>query len=365
MGHIIARYLICLLLSFQTLVQCSSKLNNRQPSTSLNYKKNTFSEAFGSSSSDSDKEVEEVAAEAENLTEAESTPTSSDEESPEYIAVKPVHVRSAWNSANTIPGRDAGIWRLDSRNNVIIAQGISRSSPLSFSALVKLPEDGTEATFEAVQSEYYGADDEDNHANALKYNANSSEFESVLSLIEIALYGHVSNDQGESVCWCPSQIHQDIFARSDSARRWQLKVQNRPSGFGRAGHFLIFDTMGVSLKDIRNFSEHELDTNISKSDFVYVHDYQGECADSINPVTDARYADSETKYKRDVKSNWGLPVVTSFIAEEKNSFAVSKSYSAPRTTRSSTALALNEDNFPSLSSVPATKPVKVAKRAKF
>ena len=217
-----------------------------------------------------------------------------------------------------------------------------------FQALVKGLEENA-VHFEAVQSEYYGAEDEDNHKSALKYKEKNHEFDSVLSLIEIALNGYVSGDSnGDSVCWTPSQVHQDLFSRDHYARLWHRRVKKDHSSYGKAGHFMVFGPMNVSLKDVGQFTEEQLKALDPKNDFLYIHNYQPECSDYVGPVTDARYADSDSKRKEEINRNWGLPVVASFVEESPAVIAASKPKFARPIPKS---LKLSEENWPSLGTV--------------
>ena len=293
----------------------------------------------------------------------------SDTEAPkkEYFSTLGKDIKKAWDSAIKLVNRNSNIWRKDKKGNVILSRDYTKSSPLAFLALVKSDENGNAVDFEAVQEEYYGEGDEDNHLNALKYKAKDQEQDDLLSLIEIALLGNVSDDHGNSYCWVPSLIHQDLFLRHDSARRWHASLFNSDFKYGMAGHNLAFQHMGVGLKDVRRFTERVLDTLDQVNDLMYIHNYQDQCSDVVSQIN---FVEDKAKRAEDVKNNWGLPRVEEFI-EPKPAVVfgkpvVAKSKKLTQTVSTTVAPVkkptqrFNENDFPSLSMSSSEKSIKNA-----
>lgn len=239
--------------------------------------------------------------------------SESDEENSEYFVANPVKLKSAFEAAKIVPNRSPSIWRIDKFGNVILSVALTNSSPLSFKAVTK-KQDGKFLPIEAVQSEYFGEGNDDNHANGLKYVSKDSGLDDLMSLIEIALTGNVNNENDDSICWCPSLIHKSLFKRGHEARRWHFKVTSSDPKYGKSGHDLAFAHMGINLKKgIYNYSkeEHELNKFDPIHDFMFIKDYQDQCSDVINPL---KFKIEELEKLKDLKkNNWGLTRVTEFI----------------------------------------------------
>ena len=270
----------------------------------------------------------------------------------EYYSKKKADIEEAWSLAKTIAFRSSDLWKLDNYGNVILSSSYTISSPLAFKALVKKSKEGN-IRFEATQEEYYGENDEDNFAHALKYKAENMEQDFILSLIEIALKGHVTNDNGESYCWCPSSIHQDLFLRNERARTWHRNLFANDCKYGMAGHRNIFQQMNVGLKDIRNYKDNILDGLDQVNDFMYIHNYQPQCSDVVKLVNSGS---DDSEITKEINNNWGLPIISSFIDDDdlkiRNNL-VSTSISKPKPKQSlfkqNIPQALSEDDWPSLS----------------
>jgi hypothetical protein len=294
----------------------------------------------------------------ENETSSVSTSGSSEEESVEVVnelySTSKTELQKAWNSAIKLDNRNPAIWRKDRMNNVILSCDYTKSSPLAFYSLIKVDENGfgSSVNLEAIQVEYYGVGDEDNHENALKYKAKDQEQDDFLSLIEIALNGNVSDDRGDSYCWVPSSIHQDLFSRDVLARRWHSSLFSQDFKYGMAGHNLAFKHMGIRLKDVRNYAERVLDSLDPINDFMYINNFQNQCFYVIGQIN---YTEDSEKLAEKIKNNWGLPRVDDFIDPSavvvtKSKTVVSKPKKAAAKTNSLRPKPnLNEEEWPSLS----------------
>ena len=235
-----------------------------------------------------------------------------------------IKMSEAWISATKLTDRNPKIWRVDNHNNVILTNKCTISSPLAFRALMKTNIDNREGIkFEAVQMEYING----NQGNGLKYLAKNDNQDNLLSIIEIALKGHVSDNKGLSYCWCPSNIHQDLFSHSSSARAWHTRLYNYETKYGMAGHNIIFQDMGIGLKDIRHIPEHRLDAFNQVYDFMYIQNFQPQCSDVVNVID---FEDDTIKRAHDMNNNWGLPRVTPFITVSSSSSASSTSILNPK-----------------------------------
>ena len=317
-------FLILLGMAVATRTSTNVKIVNRKlPQSSTNLIPERFKTMFEESDEEEEdddndvvkkvKEQPEVVDEddeTEDETEDKESEASFDEEEPEFVFAETKNDKiKAWNLATRLTDRNPKIWRVDRQNNVILSCDYTISSPLSFKALVKEEQSGF-VSLEAVQGEYYGVDDESNHKNALKYRPKDQEQDDLLSLIEIALLGNVSDDRGESYCWCPSSIHQDLFLRDDAARRWHRKLFDYDFKYGMAGHNLAFQHMNVALKDVRHLPESTLDRMDQKNTLLYIHNYQSQCSDAINHIN---FNGNAAKRAENIKNNWGLTRVTEFV----------------------------------------------------
>lgn len=309
---------------------------------------------------------------------SESSEGSEDFEELDFeFAISKDDMKKAWNSARTLTDRNPKIWRVDKQNNIILSSDLTISSPLAFKALIKVSPTGS-CGLEAVQEEYFGSAHASNHLNGLKYLPNDTNQDHLLSLIEIALLGNVSDDRGESYCWVPSSIHQDLFKRHDAARRWHMRLFDYDPKYGMAGHNLVFQHMRVALKNIKHFPESVLDSMDQIHTTMYIHNYQSQCSDVVDqiffPIDSAREAE-------EIKNNWGLPRVSQFIEPGEASVSttirpVQVIKSKKLTTAVTTAAAVNkpkpssapyaslsELEWPSLSAGETSKP-KVTKKNK-
>lgn len=267
----------------------------------------------------------------------------------EYYSKNKADIKKAWSMAKPIPLRSPDLWKEDNYGNIILSSSYTISSPLAFKALVKKSKEGN-IKFEATQEEYYGENDEDNFAHALKYKAKNMEQDYFLSLIEIALKGHVTNDDGESYCWCPSSIHQDLFLRNERARTWHRNLFSYDFKYGMAGHRIIFQQMNVGLKDIRKYKDNVLDELDQVNDFMYIHNHQPQCSDVVKLIN---FGADDPEITKDINNNWGLPIITSFI-DDIDSTNINASASKPKPLLfkqniSKEPPALSENNWPSLS----------------
>lgn len=292
----------------------------------------------------------------------------------------------AWESARHLTNRNSDLWRVDPQDNIILSHKFTKSSPLAYRTLVIKSDDSF--SYEAVQSEYYGSDTSINHKSALKYRPKDQDQDDILSLIEIALLGNVSDENGESYCWCPSSIHQDLFKRNDAARRWHSKLFANNFKFGMAGHNLAFQHMGVGVKKVDQYDENMLNIMDQKNTFLFINNYQEECSQLIRTIN---FNDDEVERSKKIKNNWGLPVVASFIGsgagfsfasrtpsltlrpdrfvhpQTKLKSAITKKYtpkstlsaaSASASSSSTSSLPLYEQEWPSLSSTSASESEK-------
>ena len=297
-------------------VKRSGKKELNSPSSSTSGSPSGSSVDFEDSDKDDDKKkvkrvvIEFSSSEGQDETETEYE-AESDENEPEYeFADSKTDIDKAWNLASRMKNRNPKIWRLDRQRNVILSGEYTICSPLSFKALINEKADSKSVPFEAVQNEYYGVNNANNHKTALKYRPNDQEQDDLLSLIEIALIGNVSDNFGESYCWCPSSIHQDLFIRDDAARRWHKKLFDYDTKYGMAGHNLAFQHMKVSLKDIRHFPETTLNMMDQKNTFLYIHNYQSQCSEVISQVG---FIEDAGKRADKINLNWGLTRVTEFV----------------------------------------------------
>lgn len=296
--------------------------------------------------------------------------TESDNEEPEFeYSISNSDAAKAWKAAARLANRNPKIWRLDNQNNVILSREYTRASPLSFNALIK--KDSSEwEIFEAVQSEFFGLNNENNHKNALKYRAKDQSQDDLLSLIEMALFGNVSDDFGESYCWCPSSIHQDLIGRDVVARRWHHKLFDSDFKYGMAGHNLAFQHMQVYLKDVRRISENVLNNMDQKNTLLYIHNFQPQCSEVVKSIS---FTVDAKKEAENVKTNWGLTRVSAFLEQaDKNApvpsavmkkaaavpkpkQALSVSAAYPPTKSASASMSVSENEWPSLSPGPSHK----------
>ena len=283
--------------------------------------------------------------------------SSTDGPEVEFSFVK-TEALKAWSSANKISGRNPNIWRLDKKKNIILSNDFTISSPLAFRALIQEDPIGSRS-FLAVQGEYFGAEDDNNHINGLKFKPKDKAQDDLLSLIEIALMGNVSDDQGEPFCWCPSLIHQDLFGRDVHARRWHKQIFDLDPKYGMAGHNLAFQHMRIALKNVKFIPEGALDSMNQMHTTMYIHNYQSQCSEVIDQV---HFLIDSIKNAQDVNNNWGLPRITSFIDTGdliSPSFSVLKTNKPKTLIRSSaikysnsvkSTMSVSELEWPSLSS---------------
>lgn len=272
-----------------------------------------------------DEEKKEKESEGDEGEMADRGPSSSSQENddsdnvvPEFeFALSKSDVLKAWDSAARLTNRNPKIWRVDKGNNVILSRQYTISSPLSFQALINEDPNGM-ISFEAIQGEYFGSNSENNHKNGLKYRPKDQNQDDLLSLIEIALLGNVSDDIGDSYCWCPSSIHQDLFARDVTARRWHKKLFDAEFKYGMAGHNLAFQHMKVALKDVRHFPESTLNALDQKNTLLYIHNYQPQCSEVVKTVNFAEDGDAARRVEN-IKTNWGLTRVCEFIEKSDRS----------------------------------------------
>lgn len=288
--------LLCVLICV-TVVTAMIRSNPRNSTAKRKSKNNSES---GSDCDDDEVVVKESSSPFNNETE---------EEASEYFSPNLADIKTAWNKAAKLANRDPKIWRKDKRGNVILSKDYTISSPLAYRALVKNPENKNLLDFEAVQEEYYGEHYEDNHANGLKYKAKDQNFDDLLSLFEIAFNGNVNDEKGGSYCWVPSKIHQDLFSRHDDARIWHMGMFNNDAKFGMAGHKIAFQQMGVDLKDIRHLSEKRLSMNLVNTS-MYIHNFQYQCSEVVSQI---HFEDDPTERAKNIKNNWGLPLVAEFV----------------------------------------------------
>lgn len=288
----------------------------------------------------------------------------SEEDRSEFYSNSKADIMKAWRAAAKLTDRNPDIWRKDKNNNVILTQACALSSPLAFRALVKIDENSGGISFEAIQEEYYGEDDEDNHENALKYRPKDQEQDDFLSLMEIAFNGHVSDDRGDSYCWVPSLIHQDLFLRHDSARRWHANLFSKDFKYGMAGHNLAFQQMGVGLKDVRHYSEKVLDSLNQVHDFMFIKNYQSQCSDLVGQIN---FVEDKAKLAEKIKNNWGLPRVDDFIDPKTVKKTVIPIIAKPKKTVTTKSVSLSDQDWPSLSMTaapPANGKTKAPKTTK-
>ena len=318
-------------------------------------------------------EIKEFEANVEERGEQSTSHEESDEEEAEFqFSFSKYDISKAWDAADHLDGRNPSIWRLDDQNNIILSRKLTLSSPLSFQALIRKNSNG-EVSFEAVQKEYYGADNLGNHKNALKYIAKDQTQDDLLSLIEIAILGHVSDNNHDPFCWCPSSIHRDLFERDVAARRWHKKIFESELKYGMAGHNLAFNHMGVFLKDVRSLPERTLEMMDQKNTFLFIRNFQPECSEAVGLVV---FNEDPATREEKIKTNWGLPRVAKFverlarssgtsvpssvlkksIISKSKSKTLSSSIASPPPKNTATgSLPLSENDWPSLSSASSSE----------
>lgn len=278
----------------------------------------------------------------------------------EHHSVNFKDLQSAWFSATTIPNRDPQFIRVDSAGNVILGRNFSKNSHLSGIALF----DEESKTFPALQQEYYGKGNDDNHENALKYAPKDQSQNAFLDLLEISLRGHLQDGSSEPICWTPSEIHQTMFRFDYSAVEWHKRLFSNNKEFGLLGHNAIFQPMKVFLK--RNtLPEQLLRSSDATKTLMFIHNQKPQCS-AILDVFDKPEDTSQVQV--DIKNNWGLPRVLSFlrrktpaemVAAEVNSQKISRKFNAMKTTTAAkTKVTINfddADDFPELGALSKNK----------
>ena len=156
------------------------------------------------------------------------------EPKPERYQATPAEYNEAWERATMIGYRNPRIWRLDGNNNIIMSTEFTRNSPISFDVLKETS--GKRRDIPQAK---------------LNNTADPWAFvpvaERLMNIIEIALIGYVTDENGP-VCWTPSKIHHDFrFLEVYESEQWFSYAQSNPK-FGLIGHIDIFKIMGVSIR---------------------------------------------------------------------------------------------------------------------
>ena len=236
---------------------------------------------------------------------SESCKSSVNEGSKEYHSTNYKDIQAAWFAASTIPNRDPRFIRVDPFGNIILGREFSKHSHFGWIALVNLET----KKFTAVQKEYYGRDNDDNHENALKYNSKDSSQDAFLDLLEIGLRGHLQDEQSEPICWTPSEVHQSLMRFDVAALDWHKRLFSKHKNYGMHGHNTIFQPMEVHLKQ-HSLTEQMLRLSDPLKTLIRVQNFRRQCS-AIMDIFDA--PEDTEKVKEEVKNNWGLPRVASFL----------------------------------------------------
>lgn len=234
-----------------------------------------------------------------------------------FFSLDKYDMKKAWNSATTLTDRNPSIWRVDNNNNIILFNGYTKSSPLAFRALLIESPTGIRS-LEAVQKDHL-----DIVKGGLRYIPKNQEQDDLLSLIEIALIGGVSDDRGEPYCWCPSSIHQDLFRKDANARRWHMDLYNNDLKYGMAGHNIAFQHLRIALKDINNIPLDILNAKDQMHTTMYIHNFQPQCSDVVGSIN---FRLNQAQWESDLKSNWGLPVVSEFVVRSTSSYTMTPGF---------------------------------------
>lgn len=281
----------------------------------------------------------------------------------EFYSLNYKHVQSAWFSAQTLPGRDPQFVRVDPYGNVILGRSFSKRSHLSWIAVL----DGKTGNAVAVQQEYYGRGNRDNHAGALKLKTTDpDQLKSFLDLLEIGIRGHLRDEDSRPACWTPSEVHQSLMKFDNSALQWHRGLFEKDKTLGMHGHNTIFQPMEVYMKRFTG-DDRYLALSDPLRTLMVVYDDKPQCSAVIGTFA---APEDQVKVLEDVKRNWGLIRVELFTSNrlpasalipvtaanyKPNSYAaklISKLASQP--AKSTTIDTFSHDQFPALGSTSKT-----------
>lgn len=207
----------------------------------------------------------------------------------------PVNMERAWEATEIIPGRNPNIFRLYGQKNVILYHKMNKSKYSSLSYCVKVEYSKGVETFVAVKN---------GSSTSLPYNF---EAEYIMNLVEIALFGYISDEFSNSVCYSPSEIHQSLMKNDQSALEWQNNLCKGNPIYGRYGHEFIFDKMGLRLNNIYKYP---------RSSALYVRDNVPQCSDYVLHFNPVERSKSTTSNSTDLESLSSLSEEDSVISLE-------------------------------------------------